>query len=194
MTCTVSGTVMKPDSNFVTSMTVEARVLNPFFGPCHRTIQDITYCSVTFGNTGTSISVAYTAGGTAGAEVVTVTGNAISVQIQSAVSTATQVLAALQASAAAMALVYVEITGTAGNAQVTASAINLKASHLITPYTVTTTTASDGVWSLNLIRLSSVLITIDYPPNLTDSAKRYTYAITVPNSATANFDALATEL
>lgn len=88
-------------------------------------VQSITYTSVLVGVSGNLVSVAYTSGGTAGAEVVTVTGNAISVKIASGVSTATQVLAAINASPAALALVSAVITGTAGTAQVTAGAANL---------------------------------------------------------------------
>lgn len=80
-------------------------------------IQDLTYTSELFGVLGNAVTVAYTTGGTAGAEVVTVVGNAISVQIQSGVSTATQVRTALLASAPAMALVSVTVTGTGSTAQ-----------------------------------------------------------------------------
>ncbi len=60
-------------------------------------------------------------GGTAGAEVVAVAAAAVTVKIQSGVSTATQVLAAVSASAAALALLSASITGTAGTAQVSTS-------------------------------------------------------------------------
>jgi hypothetical protein len=69
----------------------------------------ITWTAVTMGAAGNSITVALVAGGTAGAEVVTVTGNAISVQVESGVSTRTQVLTAVQASAAASALVGISV-------------------------------------------------------------------------------------
>ena len=77
-------------------------------------IQDITYTALLTGGA----VVQYVPGGTAGIETVSVTGTAISIKIQSGVSTATQVLANIQASAAASALVYSAITGTAGTAQV----------------------------------------------------------------------------
>lgn len=66
------------------------------------------------GASGNSITLTYTTGGTAGAEVVTVTGTAISVQIESTVSTITQVRTAINLSAAAAALVTA--TGTSGSA------------------------------------------------------------------------------
>jgi hypothetical protein len=69
----------------------------------------ITWTAVTMGSAGNDITVALIAGGTAGAEVVTVSGSAISVQIESGVSTRTQVLTAVQASAAASALVGISV-------------------------------------------------------------------------------------
>lgn len=61
------------------------------------------------GAAGNSTTVAFTAGATAGSEVVTVTGTAISIQIQSGVSTATQVSTAFGASAEATALATMTI-------------------------------------------------------------------------------------
>lgn len=82
-----------------------------------RAIQDLTYTADAAGPGGTAITIAYTTGATAGSEVVTVMGNAISVQIESGVSTATQVKAAVDSSAPASALISVAITGTGGTAQ-----------------------------------------------------------------------------
>lgn len=89
-------------------------------------IQDLTYTSAIAGQPGNATTIAYTAGATAGAEVVTVTGQAISVQIDSGVSTALQVQTAVLASPAAVALVTVAISGTSSNPQtapVTATAL-----------------------------------------------------------------------
>ena len=72
------------------------------------------------GASGNSITLAYTGGATAGAEVVTVTGTAISVQIENGVSTITQVRTAINASAAAAALVTA--TGTSATVVATAAA------------------------------------------------------------------------
>lgn len=69
------------------------------------TLGGVSYTAVTMGAGGNSITVAYTGGGTAGSEVVSVSGNAISVQIQSGTSTITQVRTAVNASPAAAALV-----------------------------------------------------------------------------------------
>ena len=84
--------------------------------------QDLTYTADLAGSNGNLISVDYTPGATAGLEVVTVIGNAISVQIDDAVSTATQVKTAVDAFPAAAALVNVAITGVGGNAQTAAGA------------------------------------------------------------------------
>jgi len=69
----------------------------------------ITYTADIMGSAGNSITIALVAGGTAGSEVVTVSGNAISVQIESAVSTRTQVKTALDNSSAAAALISVSV-------------------------------------------------------------------------------------
>lgn len=81
------------------------------------TIQDINYQAVATGAGGNSITIEYTTGGTAGAEVVTVISNAISIQIASGVSKASQIAAAIAASAPAAALVTATIYGVASNKQ-----------------------------------------------------------------------------
>lgn len=83
----------------------------------------VTYTAAAFGTGGNAITVAYTAGGTAGAEVVTVTGNAISVQIEDGVSSITQVRTAVNASGAAAALV--SASGTSATAVSIAAATAL---------------------------------------------------------------------
>lgn len=120
-----------------------------------RAIQDLTYTADAVGTAGNSITVAYTSGGTAGAEVVTVVGSAISVQIQSGVSTATQVKAAVDASAPASALISAAVTGTGGNAQTTVGATALQngAAPLIT------TTATSLVTALLLDAGVTALVT-----------------------------------
>lgn len=111
-------------------------------------IQDLTYTADGPGATGNAITVAYTTGATAGSEVVSVVGTAISVQIDSGNSTATQVKAAVDAFPAAAALVNVTISGTAGNAQTApVSATNL-ASGAIT-YSYTTPATNQAVYVSN---------------------------------------------
>jgi hypothetical protein len=74
---------------------------------------EITITAVEKGIGGNSILVAMTGEGTAGAEQVLVVGNAIGIAIQSGVTTAAQLVTALQASPEAMALISVAV-GTAG--------------------------------------------------------------------------------
>lgn len=81
------------------------------------TIQDLTYTADTAGAAGNGITIQYTTGGTAGSEGVSVIGTAITVQIQSGVSTATQVKAAVDGFPAAAALVDTSISGVGGTAQ-----------------------------------------------------------------------------
>jgi hypothetical protein len=94
-----------------------------------KVIQDLTFLADTAGNAGNSITVRFTTGGTAGSELVTVVGSAITVQIASGVSTATQVKAAIDGSVAAAALVDTSISGTAGTAQVAVAATALAGGH-----------------------------------------------------------------
>lgn len=64
-------------------------------------VQDLTYASDTASTLHNGATVTYTTGATAGAEVVSVSGTDISVQIENGVSTATQIAAAVNASDAA---------------------------------------------------------------------------------------------
>lgn len=81
-------------------------------------LQDILYTAKTAGLAGNGISVEYVDGGTAGAESVLVTGQAIQVTIESGASTAAQIVTALQASTEAMALVDVLVdTGDEADSQ-----------------------------------------------------------------------------
>lgn len=88
-------------------------------------VQDITYDADTRGTAGNSITIEYTGGATAGAEVVSVVGTAISVQIENGVSTANQIKTAVDNFSAAAALVDVTVSGVGGNAQNTAAATPL---------------------------------------------------------------------
>lgn len=88
-------------------------------------IEDLTFTAATVGTGGNSITVRYTPGATAGAEVVTVLVNAITVQIETTVSTATQIKTAYDLVAAATALAACSVTGTGSDAQVTTAATPL---------------------------------------------------------------------
>jgi hypothetical protein len=76
-------------------------------------IQAINYQAVASGVSGNNITIAYTTGGTAGAEDVTVVGNAITVQIASGVSTAQDIADAVNADVDASALVLATVFGNA---------------------------------------------------------------------------------
>lgn len=83
-------------------------------------IQDLTYTEKQYG---LKVHVTYTNDGTAGAEEVSVTKNStgrwdISVKIESGVSTATQIKAAVDANVDSNWLVTITVTGTGSNAQV----------------------------------------------------------------------------
>ena len=74
-----------------------------------KTIQSLTFTAKASGTGGNSVTIAYTTGGTQGAEVVTVVGSAISVQIATGVSTAEDIKVAIDDYSAAAALVSVAI-------------------------------------------------------------------------------------
>jgi len=84
-------------------------------------VQDITYTAVGRGVAGNDFTIEYTDTETAGNESATIVGDAIVVEIESGVSTATQVLAAINANTDITDVVGAVISGTAGDAQVTAS-------------------------------------------------------------------------
>lgn len=87
-------------------------------GNAFRIIQDLTYVAVAAGVAGEAVTITYTTGVvSAGSEVCTVIGSAISIAIASSTSTATQVKTAFDANAAATALASCTISGTAGTAQ-----------------------------------------------------------------------------
>lgn len=74
------------------------------------TIQNVNYRADNFGVAGDSISIEYTTGAIAGSEVVSVISNAITVQIESGVSTPTQIANAVNGFPAAAALVDATVT------------------------------------------------------------------------------------
>jgi hypothetical protein len=84
-------------------------------------IQDLTYTAVQTGSAGNSVAVVYTTGGTAGSEVVTVSGNIVSVKIASGTSTATQIQTAINSSPSALGVLTVAVSGTGSNTQTSIS-------------------------------------------------------------------------
>lgn len=88
-------------------------------------VQALLYTADTGGTAGNAITIQYVNTGTAGSEVVHVTSSAIQIEIQSGVSTAAQIKAAVDASVAAAALVDVSLLGAGSATQVTYAATNL---------------------------------------------------------------------
>lgn len=88
-------------------------------------VQDITYEMINPGADGNNVTIEYTDTVTAGNEVANLFGQSIVVEIQSGVSTATQVIAALSANFNILANIDFTITGTASNPQVTYAETNL---------------------------------------------------------------------
>lgn len=82
------------------------------------TIQDLTY---TFNAAGDNnvYTIEYTGGGTAGSEVVSLAGTDITIQIESGVSTATQIKAAVDGTMGINTAITVTISGVGSNTQVT---------------------------------------------------------------------------
>lgn len=108
-------------------------------------IQDLTYQAKNLGTPGNDIQVEYIAGGTAGSEVVTVTGKLISVAIDDTVSTAAQIKAAIDASASAIALVSVSVSGVGSNAQTIVIANNLTGGAFDSTYDANLTEVLEGL-------------------------------------------------
>lgn len=90
---------------------------------------EVTITAVAPGVGGNSILVAMTGDGTAGSETVLVVGNAIGISIESGVTTAAQLVTALEASPEAMALITVAVTA---------------ADVMVAPDSVTLSGGSDG--------------------------------------------------
>lgn len=84
-----------------------------------KVIQDLTFTALNKGAPGNAISIQYTNTATAGAETISVVGNAIVIGIQSGTSTATQVRAKFNTSAPAQALATCTLTGSGATAQTT---------------------------------------------------------------------------
>lgn len=128
----------------------------------------VTGTAVIMGTAANSYTLTYVGGGTAGAEVVTVSGFAISVTLESGVSTITQVRTALNASTAAAAIAA--WTGTSATV-VAAAASTSFASGADTSFTVTSAqgnTSTAGVtigMTLTQIGTGAFQITLADPYN-----------------------------
>lgn len=107
-------------------------------------VQDLTYRARLSGAEGNLISITYTAGATAGAEVVTVSNNAITVQIAAATTTANQIKTLIERSAAASVLVDVELSGTGTAAQAAAAVASLSNGRSVIALTSIPATAANS--------------------------------------------------
>lgn len=100
-------------SNRVRIVTIEETDLGvtPVDVPASTIIQNVLYTAVAIGAAGNGINIQYFDTAIAGAETVTVVGNEITVGIEDGVTTAQQVLDAIEASVDASALVTVALDG-----------------------------------------------------------------------------------
>lgn len=115
------------NNNYAVGLNINMNNVTNFAGT-HATlvVQDITYTINAVGTGGNSITVEYTNTVLAGNEVATLVGGQhIVVQIESGVSTATQVHAALLANVTLVSNASFPITGVASNPQVTYAQTNL---------------------------------------------------------------------
>lgn len=60
-------------------------------------------------------------------------------------------------------------------------------SNALVPQELSTTTASDGTWSLTITRLSSGILTLDLAPNSSTPISKYKFSLVIPNTSTATF-------
>jgi len=103
---------------YVAGLQVSMDNVTPYAGvQASLAVQDITYTFIAANSFDNTYTLEYTPGATAGSEVVTIAGTVIEVQIETGVSTATQVKAAWDASPAASAI-NAAITGAASDPQV----------------------------------------------------------------------------
>lgn len=119
----VAATRVKQDLTFTATPGVAGNLVSiEYFqftpaAKASKNIQNIAFIADNFGAAGNSISIEYTGGGTAGFEMVTVLGSAISVQIEDGISTAAQIKTAIDGFIAAAALVNTNFIGLSTNAQ-----------------------------------------------------------------------------
>lgn len=179
------------NARYAAGINVSMDNVTTFVGsPSTLVFQDLTYTFLANGDNNV-FTLEYTPGATAGNEVVTVGGNAITIQIESGVSTANQIRTAALASALATA-VNVTVSGTGSNAQVTAGPTNFgggvndgrkQAAYLDGDVEITGSLAFNG--DLNVARISAF-----YQYNLTNgggqpsSGQSLITSPTVPASAT----------
>jgi hypothetical protein len=113
-------------------------------------VQDLTIAADATGTAANGVTFSFTTGATAGAEVVTVVGSAINVQIENGVSTATQIETALNGETTFTTPYNVTVSGTGATAQVTVNTVSLTGGVGMGPnrFNVAISTASSGETAL----------------------------------------------
>ena len=162
-------------------------------------IQDLTIESDLPSSFANTASIEYTTGGTAGSEIVSNTGFAFSVQIESGVSTATQVAAALNAYPAFILNFNVTISGTASDPQVTQAATNLaggtdpgskQAAYLDGDVQITGGLAFGGALSIGQLNAFATQALVDGGGNPTTIHSLISNPTVAANATIANADTL----
>ena len=107
------------EARYATGINVTMDNVTPYAGVnASVTIQDLTFEFLQPGSFNNSYTIEFVDDGTAGAETVTIAGQAIEVHIEAGVSTATQVKAACDGTPTFLGAVSTTISGTGSNAQV----------------------------------------------------------------------------
>jgi hypothetical protein len=147
-------------------------------------VQDLTYTAKLLGAEGNLISITYTSGATAGAEVVTVSNNAITVQIAAATTTANQIKTLIERSTTASALVSVAVTGTGTAAQAAATIANLSTGRKSIAVTSIPTTATNA--TIDKVRLYMKASTSAADPAFVTELSLGTSSYTISADATSS--------
>lgn len=120
---TVNPTIA--EARYTAGIQVSMDNVTPYAGiKASVTIQDLTFEFNQAGSYNNTFTMQFTSGATAGSEVVSIAGSVIEVQIESGVSTATQIKTACDSVPTFFTNVSTTISGTGSNAQVTSSATN----------------------------------------------------------------------
>lgn len=106
-------------ARYAAGLNVSMDNVTPYAGvQASLTEQDLTFVFNEFSSFNNNYTLEYTPGATAGSEVVSIAGNAIEVQIEDGVSTATQIKAAMEAIPAILTAMVITITGVGSDPQV----------------------------------------------------------------------------
>lgn len=106
------------ESRYAAGVNVSMDGVTPYPGvSAALTIQDLTFEVIEPGDFYNSYTVEFIGGGTAGSEVVLISGTVITIEIEDGVSTATQIKAACDATSIFASAITTTITGTGSNTQ-----------------------------------------------------------------------------